>query len=222
MVDPALFRSRGTSVGLAIALVFFGATSFFFILTIYLQSGRGYSPLRTGISFTPFSVGIIFGSAAAAPLGQRFGGAAVGAGTLAMTVTLGSMIALVGHYGDGLHAWQLAPSLAVAGIAFGVVSGALADVVLGHVPARLSAGASGVINTAIEFGSVLAIATVGGIFFAELGARPAVPAFTHAAYLTICCAVTTVGSAFLPAVRPRLGDHASAAPQRQSTGVTRP
>jgi hypothetical protein len=57
----------------------------FFILTLYLQSGLGYSPLRTGLSFTPFSAGIIAGSAGAAPVGQRFGRAAVGAGALAMT-----------------------------------------------------------------------------------------------------------------------------------------
>jgi len=78
IVDLALFQSPGTGVGLAVALVFFGATSFFFILTLYLQSGLAYSPLRTGISFLPFSAGIIVGSAGAAPLGQRFGRAAVG------------------------------------------------------------------------------------------------------------------------------------------------
>ncbi|HEY7143147.1 MAG TPA: MFS transporter [Streptosporangiaceae bacterium] len=206
MVDLALFRSPATSTGLAVALIFFGATSFFFILTLYLQSGLGYSPLRTGLSFIPFSAGIIAGSATAAPLGQRFGRAAAGAGTLAMTAALASMTALIGHYRTGLHAWQLAPSLTVAGIAFGIVSGTLAGIVLGQVPARLSAGASGVINTVIEFGSVLAIATAGGIFFAVLGPRPTGSAFTHAAsaalwYLTICCAATTAGSAFLPAGR---------------------
>lgn len=227
MVDLALFRSPGTGAGLAVALIFFGATSFFFVLTIYLQSGLGYSPLRTGLSFTPFSAGIILGSAGAAPLGQRFGRAAVGAGALVMTAALGSMIALVGHYGGGLHAWQLAPSLAIAGVAFGLVSGALAEVVLGHVPARLSAGASGVVNTVIEFGSVLAIAVAGGIFFAELGRRPGAPAFTHAAstalwYLTISCAAATAGAAFLPASGPRPAHHVSAAAQQQSTTAPRP
>ncbi len=140
-----------------------------------------------------------------------------------MTAALGSMIALVGRYGAGLHAWQLAASLAVAGIAFGVVSGTLADVVLGRIPPRLSAGASGVINTVVEFGSVLAIAVAGGIFFAGLGPRPGGHAFTHAAsaalwYLTICCAAATAGSAFLPARSPRVADHRHAVPDL----VTRP
>jgi MFS family permease len=217
MVDLAMFRSRGTSAGLAVALVFFGATSFFFVLTLYLQSGLGYSPLRTGISFTPFSAGIIVGSGGAAPLGQRFGRSAVGVGALGMTAALVSMIAITGHYGAGLHAWQLGPSLAVAGIAFGIVSGTLADVVLGRVPARLSSGASGVISTVIQFGSVLAIAVAGGIFFTVLGPRHDTPAFTHAAsaalwYLTICCAAAAAGSAFLPPARAAARPPAACAP----------
>jgi EmrB/QacA subfamily drug resistance transporter len=203
LVDLALFRVPGTSTGLVIALVFFGATSFFFILTLYLQSGLGYSPLRTGISFTPFSAGIIVGSAGSAPLGQRFGRAAVGGGALALTAAIGSMIALIGHAGGGLHAWQLAPSLAVAGIGFGIVSGALADLVLSRVPARLSDEASGVVTTVTQFGSVLAIAVAGGIYFAELSGSPGGPAFTHAAsaalwYLAGCGAAATAGSALLP------------------------
>lgn len=226
MVDLALFRSPGTSVGLAVALIFFGATSFFFILTLYLQSGLGYSPLRTGLSFLPFSAGIIVGSGGAAPLGQRFGRAAVGAGALAMTAAVASMIVLVSHYGGGLRAWQLAPSLAIAGIAFGIVSGTLADLALRHVPAHLSADASGVVNTVTEFGSVLAIAVAGGIYFAVLGPRPSMHAFTHAAsvalwYLAICCAAASAGAALLPSRSPRPSDHGSAASQRQSAPAPR-
>jgi hypothetical protein len=169
---------------------------------------------------TPFSAGIIVGSAGAAPLGQRFGRAAVGGGALAMTAAIGTMIALIVHYRSGLHAWQLAPSLAVASIAFGTVSGTLADVVLKDVPPRLSADASGVINTVTEFGSVLAIAAAGGIYFAVLGQRPGAPAFTHAAstalwYLALCCAASAAGAVFLPGPRPALAGRTPAeAPAR--------
>lgn len=206
LIDLALFRSRGTCVGLVIALLFFGATSFFFVLTLYLQSGLGFSPLRTGISFIPFSIGIIIGSAGASPLGQRFGRVAVAAGTLVTTAALVSMIALVSHYGSGLYAWQLAPSLAVAGLAFGIVSGTLADIVLGRVPARLAAEASGLINTVIQLGSVLAIAVVGAIFFDSLSRRPDIGVFTHAAtsglcYLAASCGLATIATVFLPARR---------------------
>jgi hypothetical protein len=51
LIDFSLFRRRGPVTGLGIALVFFGATSFFFVLTLFLQLGLGYSALRTGVTF---------------------------------------------------------------------------------------------------------------------------------------------------------------------------
>jgi hypothetical protein len=109
LADLTMFRSRATTAGLGIALILFGSTSFFFVLTLHLQDGLGYSALRTGVSFVPFSIGIILGSAAAAPLGQRFGRAAIATGAAAITLTLASLLAVVAHYGTALHTWQLAP-----------------------------------------------------------------------------------------------------------------
>ncbi len=207
LVDLSVFRSRATTAGLAVGLILFGATGFFFVLTLDLQDGLGYSALRTGVTFLPFAIGIVFGSAAAAPLGQRFGRAAVAAGAAGITLTLVSLLVVIARYGTGLHAWQLAPSLAVAGIAFGIISGALADIVLGQVPARLAASASGVVSTVTELGSVVAITVTGVIFFGTLGDRPGPETFVHATtyslwYLTASCAAAAIGCALLPA-RPR-------------------
>ncbi len=55
LIDFSLFRRRGPAIGLGIAMVFFGTTSFFFVLTLFLQLGLGYSALRTGVTFVPFS-----------------------------------------------------------------------------------------------------------------------------------------------------------------------
>ncbi len=150
------------------------------MLTLHLQDGLGYSALRTGVSFVPFSIGIILGSAAAAPLGQRFGRAAIATGAAAITLTLASLLAVVAHYGTALHTWQLAPSLALTGIAFGTISGALADIVLGQVPARLAGPASGVVNTITQLGSVVAVTVTGAIFFGTLGNHPHPQTFVHA------------------------------------------
>lgn len=43
LVDLTMFRSRATTAGLGIALILFGSTSFFFVLTLHLQDGLGYS-----------------------------------------------------------------------------------------------------------------------------------------------------------------------------------
>ena len=207
LVDLSVFRSRATTAGLAVGMILFGSTSFFFVLTLYLQDGLGYSPLRTGVTFLPFAVAIIFGSAAAAPLGQRFGRAAIAAGAAAIAVTLASLLAVIARYGSGLRAWQLAPSLALTGIAFGIISGALADIVLGQVPARLAGSASGVVSTITQLGTVVAVTVTGVIFFGILGDHPLPGTFVHATtcslwYLAASCAAAAAGCALLPSRRP--------------------
>ena len=203
LIDFSLFRRRGPGIGLGIALVFFGTTSFFFVLTLFLQLGLGYSALRTGLSFIPFSIGIIIGSGGAAPLGKKYGRRAVTAGTFLMTLAVASMTVTAG---PGMPAWHLAPSLAVAGVAFGIVSGTLATIVLGQLPADKAAPASGVVNTVIQLGSVTAIAVIGVLFFGALGLHPALAAYVHATrtglwYLTACSAAATLGSLLLPVSR---------------------
>jgi MFS family permease len=203
LVDLELFRSRATSTGLAIALLLFGSTSFFFVLTLHLQNGLGYSALRTGLTFLPFSIGIIFGAGAASPLGQRFGRGALAGGAATIALALISMMALIAHYRTGLHPWQLAPSLTIVGLAFGIISGTLADIVLSQVPARLADSASGVVNTVTELGSVVAITVSGAIYFGIIGSHPAEHTFVHATtaslwYLAITCAIAAPGCALLP------------------------
>ncbi len=132
VLELGLLGSRAAAIGLTVTLAFFGATSFFFVLTLFLQLGLHYTALKTGLSFLPFSLGIIIGSGAASPLSQRFAGATVTGGTLLMTLTLASMIYIIGREGTHLATWQLAPSLTIAGLAFGTVSGTLAEIILGH------------------------------------------------------------------------------------------
>jgi EmrB/QacA subfamily drug resistance transporter len=203
LIDFSLFRRRGPAIGLGIALVFFGTTSFFFLLTLFLQLGLGYSALRTGVTFVPFSLGIIMGSGGAAPLGKKYGRHAVTAGAFLMTLAIVSMAVIARAAMPG---WYLAPSLAVAGVAFGVVSGTLADIVLGQLPASKAASASGVVNTVIQLGSVAAIAVIGVLFFGALGQHPAMMTYVHATrvglwYLAGCCAAASLGSLMLPASR---------------------
>ncbi len=207
LIDLRLFRSRATTAGLGIGLLLFGSTSFFFVLTLYLQDALGYTALHTGLTFIPFSAGIIIGSGGAAPLGQRYGRAAIATGAAAITLTLASMIAVLSHYDASLHSWQLAPSLAITGIAFGIISGALADTVLGQVPDDQAVSASGLVNTVTELGSVIAITITGAILFDTLSSRPEPHLFVHATtaslwYLTASCAAAALGCTLLPR-RPR-------------------
>ena len=56
LVEVSLFRERGFSAGMAIAIAFFmGIASFGLVLTLFLQIGMGFTALHAGLTFLPFS-----------------------------------------------------------------------------------------------------------------------------------------------------------------------
>ncbi|MCP2257046.1 drug resistance transporter, EmrB/QacA subfamily [Streptoalloteichus tenebrarius] len=195
LVDPALFRSRTFSAGNAIALAFFaGNAGLFFVLTLQLQNGMGYSPLAAGLTFAPLAVTFSVASLLAPRLQARLGrhtltlGYAVNAvGTLALLVTAWAA-------GDGLTGWLLMPALAVIGLGEGLGVSPLVSTALSGVPARVAGAAAGVVETAGQVGMSLGVTVLGLVFSAALGGttHTAAPAAVGHAFT-----VTLVGNLVL-------------------------
>ncbi len=83
LVPLRLFGERAFSAGMAVAMTFFlGIASFGLVLTLFLQLGLGFTPLHAGLTFLPFSLGVLVSSAAAARLAPRFGRGVTMAGAL--------------------------------------------------------------------------------------------------------------------------------------------
>src|SRR5207344_1856361 len=83
LVPPRLFRERGFSAGMAIAVTFFmGIASFGLVLTLFLQLGLGFTALHAGLTFLPFSVVAVTLKEKAARLAPRFGRGVTMAGAL--------------------------------------------------------------------------------------------------------------------------------------------
>ncbi len=92
---PSLFRERGFSAGMAIAIAFFlGIASFGLVLTLFLQLGLSFTPLHAGLTFLPFSVGVLLASGAAARLAPRFGRGVIMAGALIIAAGMAAPIAV--------------------------------------------------------------------------------------------------------------------------------
>jgi EmrB/QacA subfamily drug resistance transporter len=181
LVPMGLFRDRGFGAGMAIAIaLFLGIASFGLVLTLFLQLGLGFTPLHAGLTFLPFSVGVLLASGAAARLAPRFGRGVIMAGALIMAAGVVGLIATVNHYGAAVSTWELTPGLLVAGLGFGTVIAPLSDVVLAQVPRQDAGSASGVFNTGLQVGNSIGIAVIGVIFFGLLGAQSA-PAATAVA-----------------------------------------
>jgi EmrB/QacA subfamily drug resistance transporter len=172
LVPLRLFRDRGFSAGMAVAVTFFlGIASFGLVLTLFLQIGLGFTPLHAGLSFLPFSLGVLAASPAAARLAPRFGRGVTMAGALIIAGGMAGLIATVHHYGGSVTTWEMVPSLVAGGLGLGAVIAPLADIVLDQVPKQDAGSASGVFNTGLQLGNSIGIALIGVIFFGMLGAQ---------------------------------------------------
>ncbi|HEX9537762.1 MAG TPA: MFS transporter [Streptosporangiaceae bacterium] len=181
LVQLSLFSQRSFSVGMAIAVTFFlGITSFALILTLFLQTGLGFTPLHAGLTFLPFSGGVLLASGAAARLAPRFGRGVTMTGALVMAAGMAGLIATVHHYGAAVTTWEMVPALVVAGLGMGSVLAPLADILLAGVPHQHAGSASGLLNTGFQVGASIGIAVIGVIFFGLLGSQsgPAATAVT--------------------------------------------
>ncbi|NYD44138.1 EmrB/QacA subfamily drug resistance transporter [Actinomadura luteofluorescens] len=169
MVVLALFRLRSYTLGTAIALLYFaGFTAVFFIFTLYLQNGLGYSALGAGLAITPFAVGSGVASALGGRVVSRFGRHLVAAGLCLVLVGLGAAwLAVELRPGAGV-AWATAAPLLLAGLGTGLVISPNQTITLSEVDYTEGGSAAGVLQTGQRVGTAMGIAAVGAVFFATL------------------------------------------------------
>jgi EmrB/QacA subfamily drug resistance transporter len=207
LVQLSLFRDRAFSVGMTVAMTFFlGIASFGLVLTLFLQLGLGFTPLHAGLTFLPFSAGVLVASGAAARLAPRFGRGVTMAGALTIAAGMAALIGLVHHYGAAVTTWDLVPGLVAAGLGLGAVIAPLADIVLARVPERDAGSASGVFNTGLQLGNSIGIALIGVIFFALLGSQSAAAAAAATPQLRSGLATAGVPAQYTGPIVTQFGD----------------
>jgi MFS family permease len=170
LVEPSLFRSRGYTSGLLVMQVYFAsAIGLMFTLTLFLQLGQGYSPVRSGLALAPWALGTAVGAGlGAAVLAPKFGRGVLQAGTLVTAAGVVLLVALVGHGGSTPY-WALVPGAFLGGLGFGLVVAPLFDVVLAAVDDRAVGPASGILNAFQQLSGALGVALLGTLFFDALG-----------------------------------------------------
>lgn len=172
LVPPELFRGRAFALG-AVAQVLFacGQASFFLILALYLQFGRGLDPLASGLVFTVLALGYFASSLRSDKVAARLGHGAVTLGAVGMALGLGLLRAGAELAGDAPGATRvlwLVPGLLVDGVGMGLVLGPLTGASLSRVSHRLVGAASGVITTLQQLGGALGVAIIGLVFYGSL------------------------------------------------------
>lgn len=167
----SLFRIRAFSSGLAAWAIFWIALGgFFFIWTLYMQVGLGWTPLRAGLTATAFGISAATGSGLSVQLFvPRFGRRVLTAGALLNAIGFASYIWVATYYGPDIASWQMITPLLVSGFGFGLVVAPMVDLILAGVPVRDAGSASGLLNTVQQVGMALGIALAGVVFFTQLG-----------------------------------------------------
>jgi MFS family permease len=205
LVDLGLFRNNAFRVGSLAGLTFsMVAPSFFFVLALYLQQGRGFGPLHSGEVFIPVGVGYFLALVVAAPISTRLGrqGLALGA----LTVAVGCLT--VEQMSTDRSVLALLPGLAIVGFGIGLVLVPLTSIVLAGIDPLHAGAASGVMSTAQQVGGALGVAVIGVVFFAALGAGQT--AYQHAFTVSlVVLAGLTLATAALVQLLPRGGAEAA-------------
>ncbi|MEV7613881.1 MFS transporter [Streptomyces sp. NPDC089799] len=187
LVELSLFKVKSFAAGIAVQLTFGIATGiFFFVWTLMMQLGLGWSALRSGLTGIPFSISVSLAAGISVQkLVPRFGRKVLQTGALAMVAGLLLYIWESQHYGMEISSWQMAPPLIVLGIGMGLIVAPLTDTVLSEVPREHAGSASGLINTTNQMGNALGLALTSVVFFGVIDnemvfGAPYVEAFRHA------------------------------------------
>ncbi|RPA02561.1 MFS transporter [Gordonia sp. OPL2] len=169
LIDLSLFSLRSYSLGCVIALVYFaGFTTVFFIYTLYVQQGLGYSALMAGLAVTPFALGSAVSAKIGGDIVNRVGRRLVIGGLLLVFLGMvGTIIAA--HLVPGQHVgYAAAFPMLIAGVGSGLVISPNLTLSLDEVPVSKAGIAGGVLQTGQRIGSAAGIALVGAVFFAQV------------------------------------------------------
>lgn len=169
LLNFGLISNGSFRLGMLITTIFFsGIPAMFMVLSLLLQSGYGLTPLMAGLTYTPFSIGVLVISAVSGRLGQKYlrTRLAVGAGLLA--IGMGWLHLLVGALGETIDVWGFLPPLFVSGLGLGLSFASLFQTVLLTVPSRDAGAGSGALQAFQQIGGAVGVALVGEIFFTQL------------------------------------------------------
>lgn len=153
-------RTRGVSF---IAMLFVGSAMFamFFFLALYVQQVLGYSPLKSGLAFLPFSVGIIAAAQTASTLVSRMDPrwiSAVGA-----FMGAGAMVGFAQLEADSTYLANLLPWILVMAFGLGLVFIPMTLTAVSRVDSNDSGVGSAVLNTVQQVGGALGLAILGTV-----------------------------------------------------------
>ncbi|WP_334042039.1 MFS transporter [Burkholderia ambifaria] len=170
LLDVRLLRNPVVALGLTLAFLFYMLSAFFLSYGIYLQGCLNWSPLASGLAILPLGIGFLASPLLMPRLVARFGGYRVlTLGFALLTAGVATAAALAGEHAPGAGFYA---GIAAIGVGQGLVLPSVVRIVLAEVDAARAGVASGMVTAMLQIGAAVGAATLGGLFFARLGAQP--------------------------------------------------
>ncbi len=160
LLDPRAVRPVGVRPGLAACYLVMGCYgAFVFTLTLYLQTARGFGPLRAGMTFVPFALGFALTSRFWMVLPERISRVLPVAGPAAFA-TGATLVAFP-------QRWHTAPAVALllfAGAGHAASFSPLFARISSLVAPAYASALSALANTGTLLAGAIAVAGLGGVY----------------------------------------------------------
>ncbi|TWP35745.1 DHA2 family efflux MFS transporter permease subunit [Leekyejoonella antrihumi] len=154
-------RNRAVSL-FTMLLVGAGMFALFFFLGLYIQQVLGYSPMKSGIAFLPFSAGMIASAGVASNLVSRVDPRWIsGVGGILTTIALWGFTHLTVDSGYASH---LLPWILVMSFGMGLLFIPLTLTATARIDKNDSGAAASALNTAQQIGGAVGIAALSTVF----------------------------------------------------------
>lgn len=170
MVDLSIFRTKSFANGtLLITLYFFGVTSVWVLIALYMQDGLGHTALASGLVGLPGALLTVVTANWAGRRVMRSGRKVVIAGMLSVLAGLASSILVIQlHATSAVSEWWLLLTLAFIGGGQGSVISPNQTLTLEEVPLRYAGSSGGVMQTGQRIGTSIGISIITSLAFIVL------------------------------------------------------
>jgi len=201
LVRLGIFRRRGLLRTNLAGLLYMGAFfGFQFLITLYLQDLRGWSPLETGLAFAIMGIDLVLAPLLTPALVRRFGNAPVMVAGFASAVLAFVLFLRLDH--DWAYP-QMLPMLILVGVAFALAYGPLTLAATEGVSEDEQGLAGGLLYTSFQFGAALGLAAVTIVLAGDRSGAPAIGDYRTALLVPAVMALAA-GLAVLPLGRRRV------------------
>lgn len=169
LLNYNLITNRNFLLGLLVTTIFAsGVPAMFVVISLTLQTGYGFTPLESGLTNTPFSLGVVTVSLFIGRLGSRLLKERLMLGAALLAIGILWLDLIIRGLGDEASHWTFTPPLLIAGLGLGLGFSGLFQTVLAGVPPRDAGAGSGALQAFQQLGGAFGVAIVGEIFFTLL------------------------------------------------------